>query len=156
MAATRARNALIISRSGYYDLRKKKFESRPKWNVLLDMMYCNDERFNHFREPEKATEPVATDRKPASELYEEAARKSVLRDRGAERPSFAVHTPSTEKEEKLSSRFEEDYEAVTTPEEAPKEKAVVHRYPSVLGTMVHRMMELLVLSRGKQQTGKGC
>ena len=148
VAATRARNALIISRSGYYDLRKKKFEPRPKWNVLLDMMYCNDERFNHFREPEKAPEPVAADRKPASELYEEAVKKSVLQDRAAEKPSFSVHTPSTEKEEKCTSRFEEDYEEAL-PVEAPEEKALVHRYPGVFGTMMHRMMELLVLSRGK-------
>ena len=148
VAATRARNALIISRSGYYDLRRKSFREVPKWNILLDMMYCNYEEFNHFREPEKINEVSEVIRKPASELYEEAVKKSVLQDRAAEKPSFSVHTPSTEKEEKCTSRFEEDYEEAL-PVEAPEEKALVHRYPGVFGTMMHRMMELLVLCRGK-------
>ena len=110
----------------------------------------------------------------AQELYEKAVAESVLRDRGAEEQTYRVELPSHVKvASKLAGDETETVEAEgsvlgdsfrdenacnemnseQTEDEGQMQSAFtnIHKHPALLGTMVHRLMEMLVLGKNMMQ-----
>lgn len=153
VAATRARNALIICSSG----------KPTKWKPLLQS--GSRDIFDYLGEvPETPEEPKET--VSAAVLYEQAARESALNNRSAEAGTYKVEKPSGqpgkaakpsdpseetafEAEDEAEERAEETVEIVPA---APSDKYYqLHRKPYAdwFGTSVHKLMEMLVTSRNR-------
>ena len=148
VAATRARNMLIISRCVKH--RKTK-------DGLTEILNCRwlpliEGDTPQFFEKFLYEEPKETkkDTVKASDLYEKAESESVLNEREAEGSSYTVETPSLLK---VASKISEEDVIVlpkeTDEEEDNKEERTSRRFPTLLGTSIHRLMELLVLSKNE-------
>ena len=130
VAATRARNALIVS----------SFGSRSRWKDFTPLSYPN---ILEFIKDSPATIISNTGSAEPDELYAEAENGCVFNNRDSERMTFDIVTPS-----KLTivSKVSEERD-VLIPDEDESE---LRRFASVIGTMVHKLMEMLVSSRGKK------
>ena len=144
VAATRAKNMLIIG---------KTKEKEAKWDKLVksdlpDFFEVTEENLS-FQEKEKT--PVS-----ANALYDEAEKTCVLNDGSAKMPTFSVMNPSRQhSRSKLTEESDvivleaADDAAPEGMDETPDVKPVsaVHRNPALLGTMTHKLMEMLVSTR---------
>ncbi len=151
VAATRARNALIISDSLYlYQGEVHKSMWEPLLPLASDFFAQN---------PYQAPITSRTKRMQyATDLYEKAASESALADRRSETITYQVETPS---HTKIKSKLEDESvdsevvirdgviaiesEFIRKHGEQPVSKA--HQCPMLLGTMVHRLMEITVATR---------
>lgn len=132
VAATRARNALIVCSYGM---------GRSRWKDLLAEPLTD------------ITEEVAENQTPdgldikvvdAADLYSQAESESVLNNRECEVESYTLASPS-----KLSLVSKVSEEQTTDDVVDGDEPDAPKRFASVMGTMTHKMMEELVSSRGK-------
>ncbi len=144
VGATRTRNLLIICNSYYLRQGKKYHNSRWKPIILGDE---TPDFFNHFTKPENAKKTVK-EVVSADTLYQEAINSSVLLNRSAEKKTYAVQTPSTIT---LSHKLDEEQVSVSEDTGSVKDSIGMH-YAALVGTMVHRFMELLVTSKNKINT----
>ena len=131
VAGTRARNALII-----WDDNKSKWKKLISGNLpdFFEQADCESERGKVIGKSVNATE-----------LYEKAARESALNHRSVEDSTYTVKTPS---QLPLSSKLEEDFgEAMETMPETSSSES--QHFPALLGTMVHRLMEVLVSTKNQ-------
>lgn len=149
VAATRARNALIICNSIKSAFGKESYQS--VWKPLIEGGTMDI--FEKIGRQEKANNTETEEVKVAS-LYEKAEEESVLNNRDSEEKSFTLKKPS---ETKISSKITGDTSDVpltadtddTDGNEADsKEVSEVHKLPDLLGTMTHRLMEMIVSSGG--------
>lgn len=166
VAATRARNALIICNS--VAILRGKEVKKSIWMSLME------EQGLDIFETLKDVVPAERSEKArflADDLYEKARQESVLNDRRAEdagyevkRPSHA-HVPSILEAEdegegyayvnkdfgtdgvmdSISDDASGDGSGNTCEQE--KEVSEVHRFPALLGTMTHRLMEVIVTTK---------
>lgn len=151
VAATRARNALIICNSYSVSKTGKKFYN-GRWKSLVENPAA---LIVAEGEADRVCAAKTKNKKEASVLYDEAARNNVLNNRSAEEESYKIVTPSTIKVPTKLANEETTYLFIPTkkddklednPQEETKEKSLSHEIPEVLGTMVHRLMEIMVSS----------
>ncbi|MCF0112031.1 MAG: UvrD-helicase domain-containing protein [Erysipelotrichaceae bacterium] len=152
VAATRAKNALIISK-----LKKQKSKKNPDqvsddtytWKPLIQIKNGNKEvpygyDTDFFSNVSMNPQPEKPDiiKSESSELYKLADRENILKKNEAKKEStYEYKTPS--KEKILSKHAGGDTDEVVEKDDT---KSTVHKFPTVLGTMVHRLMEVLVVS----------
>ncbi len=135
VAATRARNALIINGK----------DKRNRWGDIIPEHCRNFFDCVDLRDP-KMLEKKALD--PAA-LYRDADETSVLNGRKVEAPTYVRENPS---KQRAISKITDDNElmivSVLQSSETRKisSNSAIHRFPDLLGTMVHRLMEILVSS----------
>lgn len=130
VAATRARNALIICNFG---------KGRNRWKDLSPETL--PDVFEELKYDAVSIDPN-TGYEDADDLYEKAAKESVLNNRSIEKETYTVESPS-----KLSvvSKLSED----ASSEETDEDDLELHRFASVIGTMIHKYMEIVVSSRNR-------
>jgi ATP-dependent exoDNAse (exonuclease V) beta subunit len=158
VAATRARNALIVCDSIQAQGRGKAQKS--EWKELL----AEASDFNFSEEADDDGKKAGAEKNAlAIDLYDEAEKTCVLNDRSREKASYSVGVPS---HIKLASKLSEEQEVnvITVPddmidtaeegtpekddkENGAKDKIKYHLLPALVGTMTHRLMEMLVSSK---------
>ena len=148
VAATRARNALILC-GGVRIFREKEIAD-SRWSPIMaeglqDIFAVIGEGGKKPEDPAAAV--------PAEDLYDRAERESVLNDRSSETATFRAETPS---HLQVLSKLSESPEAGVGEERpvpaggaedgngAPSDG---RRFAALLGTMTHRLMEMLVTTR---------
>ena len=142
VAATRARNALILCNSAKISRDKETFDS--KWSPIMEAGL--PDIFDVIRDTE-AKETVRGDSVDAAELYASAEANSILNDRTSESASFKAENPSRlHVTSKLSETAEQpgpapEEETLSGKQETGKEEP---RFPALLGTQTHKLMEMLV------------
>ena len=157
MAATRAKNALIICKSVKI-LKGGEKAVLSKWEPVTEPNL--PDLFTAVPAPSgKESEPAST--VYAEELYKAGEARSVLNDRSAQVPSFKLENPSRLH---VAAKFEEDSdqtvqdvteeEIITDGENSHQAEingtnAETHSFPALLGTMVHRLMEMMVSSENR-------
>jgi ATP-dependent exoDNAse (exonuclease V) beta subunit len=160
VAATRARNALIICDSAH--IRSGKEVRSSIWKELLDAG-CEDV-LSVLTEPAKKDKetPKAEE---AEKLYQEAQENCALNDRAPETGTYAIENPSrlalksklADKDEAVNEVPSEiqlaignDAEAETASEEKSNADTGSHAgMAAITGTMVHKLMEMMVSTRNK-------
>ncbi len=144
VAATRAKNILVVS-----DLLTAKGEHSPAslWLPLIE--YIDRDIFEELGDV-GLPDPEAGTKLDAETLYDEAESGSVLKNNESKKASYAIRKPSTVTLRGVTSS-EDDYEDKAADELAgPGRKGGRTREQSLLlGTMVHRVMEVLVSSGNK-------
>ena len=146
VGATRARNVLIIG--DRFILRDGKETRYSRWDRIIepgtpDFFDSVSERTD-TKEEKKAS-------CSSEDLYRKAAEEAVLRirDDGAkrdnEKATFVLKNPSKLKNKMNSKLTPADS---TDDDTDPDDQSDVHLYPALLGTAVHRLMEMLVSSKG--------
>ena len=137
VAATRAADALIIA--DIIDKEGNSKDDNPWYRLLSAADKDILEELASVPLP-KPTEKVI---RSADELYEKA--ESVLTGRCSEGPSYQIMVPS---QMKLESVISSDGNPENSLEES-KRKYSSKQNPALIGTIVHRLMEVLVSSKGK-------
>ena len=147
VAATRARNVLIICDS--YKASREKESPQSAWKPLLEAGLPDFFESTYNRTPMENVEAESVD---SSALYEEAVKTSVLNDRSMETGTYVVENPSRLR---VASKMSEEQEvnlaiAMETVSDAQDEKSGdAHRFPALLGTMTHKLMEMIVSTKNK-------
>lgn len=161
VAATRARNVLIVSNT--YTLYRENLKIDSYWKELFESGkdFFEKEKVDDTKAPQSNL--VNDNNYSAQELYEKAKETSVLNNR----PKVEVNTYISENPSglKIKSKMNynnenddpgidlNDYQDKTAEdmEETKNVKSAneAHKYPVVLGSAVHRLMEILVSSKGK-------
>ena len=141
VAVTRAASALIAA--DYANKGGKRLDS-GMWKPLIDEgtpdIFENFE-FGAACEKEKETFDAAA-------LREKAEAESLLNNRQPQEKSYEILRPS---KVTIASRFseeEEEYDEELS-SKSSKSAAAKKENPALVGTMIHKMMEALVSSRGK-------
>ncbi|MBR1671074.1 MAG: UvrD-helicase domain-containing protein [Butyrivibrio sp.] len=143
VAATRARNALIISDCGY--LRDNAgVVSDSRWKPLLK---GNIPDIFSSVSAKGLAEKKQSPSVDAGELYRQAEEECVLNDRSLERATYKTATPSSLK---LLSKLSDDttdinHELTDAPGKGDIPKG---QLSAVIGTMTHKLMEMMVSSKG--------
>ena len=145
VAATRARNVLILCNS-ITSIRGKE-KPTSIWKPIMQLGLPNI--FELLADPPKPAEKaeISVD---ASALYEAAQASSVLNTRRAEDASYQAENPSRLQVLSKLSESPDQPQQEHRPEEeiasaAEAEAASgAHRFPALLGTMTHKLMEMLV------------
>ncbi len=143
VAATRARNVLILCRSKRLSAKGEREDSR--WAPVM-----NDEIPDILALTGKCPEaPESREQVMAAELYEKAERTAAFHDRSAEEESFCLASPSRlQVRSKLSEAPEvPDGEDEAEPAGETSDPSGHGRLAALLGTMAHRLMEMLVSAR---------
>ncbi len=136
VAATRARNALIISN---FAAGKNRWASlKPE---LLPDIYGP-------MNPTESSWPEIGKLFDAEDLYEEAEKKSILNNRKAEDASYSLENPSRLG---IVSKSSKDKDIPGSEDEAKAHKSL---YASIMGTMVHKLMEMIVHAHGNADIAK--
>ena len=137
VAATRAANALIIG--DILTSKGERSEVNP-WRFFAE--HSDGDLFAHLGSAVLYDPP--TEEKRASELYEQSDGLDLAAP-GPKAPSFEVLHPSMIKTKALTASEDEldDEEAENVRTDRRK------RNPALIGTIVHRLMEMLVSSGGK-------
>jgi ATP-dependent helicase/nuclease subunit A len=153
VAATRARNVLIICDSITSSFGRESHKS--VWKPVMEdglQDFFEATGDSGVKKQEKA-ETV-----DSAVLYEDAEKNCVLNDRSMETGTYTVENPSRLH---LSSKMAEEQEVniVMAPDDAmadsdsKEEKGKdSHRFPALLGTMTHKLMEMLVSTKNKADT----
>ncbi len=155
VAATRARNLLIICDSvfcrGKNGLTHRSFWS-PLWEKLTPPVIQRiplDKNGYILRDSTKRP-PVSEERALAADLYDQAEAEDLFGERGAEIPGYKIRYPSAAVAEETTSggdAYGGAQDAMTAVPAKKRPQNRVHYIPDQFGTMVHRMMEILVDSR---------
>lgn len=171
VAATRARNALILCNS--IRISRDKETPNSKWGPIMepglpeifDLIPDAPEQGEEAGGSIDASGPGGLARDlplfcekdeisaDASELYKAARESSVLNDRSAENASYMAENPSRlHVLSKLSeSQDQPEQEYAPGGGEGPSGDEIgaasgARRFPALLGTMTHKLMEMLVMS----------
>lgn len=154
VAATRARNVLIICE---YDTKSSQKE--PIWTPLL-----SGNLMDFFRGCKLIDDKVRIESEtvPAAALYEQAEKSCVLNNREMESATYSVQNPS--RLQLLSKISDSDVQDIgtsavasdrfDTAESAEQKAGGVYRFPALVGTMTHKLMEMLVSGKDKIDAGE--
>ena len=152
VAATRARNALILCNS--IRINRGKETPNSKWSPIMEPGLMD--LFELIPDaPKKGEKPgICLD---ADELYNAAQGSAILNDRSAEKASYKTENPSRLHVLSKLSESPDQPEQELAPEgrtSAGKTEmaAGVHRFPALLGTMTHKLMEMLVTTGNQLDT----
>ena len=153
VAATRARNVLIIC-----DSLTSSFGREVSNSIWKPVMGDGISDFFASTGGPAAKTPAAPPTEDASKLYAEAASECVLNDRSMEAGTYTLvnpshaHLPSKMSEETEVSVIPEDTGSAAEPSDTQKDTVKDHIFPALLGTMVHKLMEMIVSTRAKANT----
>lgn len=155
VAATRARNALILCDSIYFSRGSEVHDS--KWKPIIE-----SDTQDFFDATKNATEKIRIlgESVESAPLYAKAREESVLNDRSSEISTFELMNPSkTRLSSKLADETSEviaifDDDGNVTAETDDKKVAEAHRFPALLGTMTHRLMEMIIATKARYDTSK--
>lgn len=136
VAATRARNVLVICDFGAGRNRWKTLKPETVTNIF-DTFDDNDIR-------ERENQEYAD----SAELYKQAEAECVLNDRIGETPSYKMENPSRLG---VASKLSVDKDPVASYETVEIDK---HPFAALTGTMVHKLMEILVSARNRVDINK--
>lgn len=146
VAATRARNALILCNRTRVLKGKESVDS--KWSPLTEsghpdlLWYVEQHSGEENARNDETIAEVA-----ASTLYMQAEEGSALNNRKAETASFHTETPSNLH---LVSKIDDSgSETVSAHDLKDEEFSGKKRFPALLGTMTHKLMEMLVSARNR-------
>ncbi|MBO4927813.1 MAG: UvrD-helicase domain-containing protein [Clostridiales bacterium] len=134
VAATRARNVVIICRNKSIKGERNRWKDLVE-DALPDFFVSVSERTSEI---DKTHCDVI-----AKDLYDSAETSSVLNDQSSETGTFRIENPS--RYALTSKMSEETVESDTGKSEDGTEKKG-HLFPALLGTMTHKLMEMLVSS----------
>lgn len=142
VAATRARNALILCNSIKVSRGKETADS--KWGPIMEPGL--PDLFDTVEDDtaKEKREAVSVD---AEELYTVAEKENALADRTAETPSFKAENPS--KIHVVSKLVDTPEQSETMAAESDAVTVEEHRFPALLGTMTHKLMEMMVTTGNK-------
>ncbi len=132
VAATRARNALIINKAMQMGRSGKPQKSANKWKALRDKV--DNDIFEIVKEKENVTVPGKSVN--ASSLYRDDELRKI-----ASVSTYERRSPSTIKS--ISNFNEEAFESDGTKETSGD------TYSTLIGTMMHRLMEMIVMSKDR-------
>ena len=160
VAATRARNVLIVSNIEVIKKNGIDYESvwKPLLNNVNDFFYmadCYDPNYTLAAKDRPKTQ--------AADLYKRAKETCVLNDRTAETAGYEIVTPSRLEldtdipvedvldlpERNTEWEAAEDICANSSDGITREERGYLLSRANILGTMLHRLMEILVNSRNK-------
>jgi ATP-dependent exoDNAse (exonuclease V) beta subunit len=144
VAATRAEKVLVISSCV---TSKGEYYSSNPWNPLLE--FTDEDAFDKLgRVPIPQSEAKAS--LDTEVLYDKAEATSVLRNDAPKEASYTIKKPSTITLQGVTSS-EDDYEDKAVDERVRSigEETKAREQALLLGTMVHRLMEVLVSSANK-------
>ena len=149
VAATRARNALILCRS--YRISRGKETANSMWEPLMESGLPDIFVSVGVRAETERGAGICVD---AESLYTRAESDSALNDRSAESATFKTGSPSHlavgSKIIELPETAVGDESGKISQDEKEKNLNTGKRVPSaLLGTMVHRLMEMLVTTGNK-------
>ena len=137
VAATRARNTLIIC-----DSIGAKDRHDSVWNPIMKEYELPD--FFRYITREDVREQEIPETENAAELYETAEKESALNNHHAERATYHIANPSRQT---ISSKMKDSQEIIVS--EDTEELSGVHRFPALLGSMTHKLMEMLVVTKNR-------
>ena len=150
VAATRARNALILCNS--ITVSRGKETPGSRWSPVMEPGL--PDIFDLIPDAPEQGEKAGSFA-DAAELYKEALETSVLNDRSAEAASYRGENPSRlhvlSKLSESPDQPEQEHlpEEETAAGEGTEAAPGAHRFPALLGTMTHKLMEMLVTSGGR-------
>lgn len=151
VAGTRARNALIIC-----DSISKVGRNEGHKSIWKDLMEPGKTDLFSVIDDVKESIDVSFSSVDSTELYINAATNSVLNDRSVENSSFEIKNPS---HARIKSKLADDeaeviavIEQVGEAEVTTDNKSNMHRFPALLGTMTHRLMEMIVSTKNVLDT----
>ncbi len=150
VGATRARNALILCDQVTFPRGKEVRDS--KWKPIMPREMPDILATVEARERQPADQKETVE---AGTLYAAAEAESALNDRSPETATYRQVTPSgLEAVSKLADNgAEQTAFAGGKPEYGTENESGtvsdVHRFPAILGTMTHKLMEMLVSSRNR-------
>lgn len=155
VAATRARNVLIISER-YEGGASGSIKKDSKWNPLVEDSTPNFFEFvvDNTKKPSMVQEVYA------SNLYENGKNECVINDRTAEEKSYElknpsrINMPSKISDPDAENKIVENSISVSSDKKSTVSIDKAHRFPKLLGTMVHRLMEIIVSTKGQYETAK--
>ena len=146
VAATRARNALIVNKARQKGGKAAEQDGQNKWKVLKDQISKNgkkkldrkeyeffemvEENFNYKNPEHETVDP--------KDLYKTSTVTNI-----EDKPSYSKASPST-----LTMPSKLNAEPI---EKESEEKVEGETYSTMMGTMVHRMMEMIIMSKDKLQ-----
>lgn len=154
VAATRAKNALIICNS-FTGTEKPS----SRWERLMTQAGDMLKDFCISNTDEKASD-LDESKANASKLYEEADTACVLKDRHSQSLSYEEKTPSHLLSPSKLSEDSDISEQLLKKEvrENLSNKAdyskTAHKFPDLLGTMTHKLMEMIVSTQNRVDTEK--
>ncbi|MDO5133017.1 MAG: UvrD-helicase domain-containing protein, partial [Eubacteriales bacterium] len=145
VAATRARNVLILCNS----IRISRGRETPdsKWGPIMEPGLPDLFDLIPDAPVQREKAEIAVD---AAELYKAAQESAILNDRSAENASYKAENPSRlhvlSKLSESPDQPEQEYapEEEGTSSSETETGSGVHRFPALLGTMTHKLMEMLV------------
>lgn len=144
VGATRARNALIISQR-HTEKKGGDITCSSKWKVIVEPE--TPDIFEYLGGAHYEAKPAAETKDP-KKLYKKGEKESVIKPtedgnlRNNERSTYSIVNPSMLRVLSKVSYAENG-------EDEEKVVEVDKRYPRLLGTTVHRLMEIIVSSKGK-------
>lgn len=147
VAATRAQNVLIIC-EGIAD-EKEEIKRASKWKRIIEPE-CQD--ISDIIEGETKRAPISAGSVSAEELYNQAEQKSSINRSEVKERSFDVKNPSRLRmASKISStlNIDENEGHIVNYEEGKSERSRNNLNAALIGTMLHRLMEMLVVSRDR-------
>ena len=150
VAATRARNALIISNSIVASWSNICYKSI--WEPLMQVGTYDFFEFTGETDENEEVEVASVD---SGKLYNEAEQSSVLNNRSVENSTYMVVNPSrlhlsSKISEQQSVNVDEEQPVnVVTEQKVQSDNDINNRFPALLGTMVHKLMEMIVSSAKK-------
>lgn len=145
VAATRARRVIFISRA------KNKAggdTNTNPWQFFVDN--CKYDLFKKIQLGEK--KEVEKEIVSVDDLIKEAKENNIFNDSTSSCESFEIKKPS-QIHVKGKSSVEDDFEDVED-EKAQTSTGIVRKDANIIGTMVHKMMEVLVTSKNKVDIDK--
>ena len=154
VAATRARNVLILCKR--VQVRSGKESINSKWGPVTEAGLSD---IFEIIGDSTGTAAKAGEEIGAAALYEAADQETVLNDRSAEEATFRVENPSRLhvlsklSESPEAGGGEEAPEPAADAEEEKEGPAGGRRFATLLGTMTHKLMEMLVTTRNSVDAG---
>lgn len=135
VAATRAKNALIVGCISD--------SSTNYWQHLIDN--CHNNLYDAISDKTPYTPAVVTEK--IADLYAQGGNIDLADTSDEKKQTYKVVLPS--KEEKVLSKAEEESSLSDEAVETKPSRGTYKGDPRIIGTMVHRFMEVIVSSRGK-------
>ena len=143
VAATRARNVLILCNRTKQNRGKESTDS--KWSPITeedlpDFFQFVDEN------PGQVTKRQEKESEDAARLYALAIEQGALNNRCAETAGFRTETPSRLR---LASKLGNPATGSVPAADGSESKPGIERFPALVGSMVHKLMEMLISAEGR-------
>ena len=144
VGATRARNALIIAQRYQFAPKSEELILNSKWSPIVEE--GTEDIFDYLGEPDYQVASPSGVKDPVK-LYKKGEDECVIPrseegiSRSNENSTYTIVNPSLLR---VKSKASDSHDG----DDEEKTETIDRRYPRLLGTTVHRLMEILVASKG--------